>query len=189
MQTDNNILIDGLLEITERCSGTVRKFKVLSEADPNFREAPEKWSILECIEHLNRYGEFYLPELEKAVLDNKTSDALPVFKSGLLGNYFANLMKVGDGGKMTKMKTPDDKNPRGSQLTAITLDRFLKQQELLLALLNRARRADLTRTKVPISLTKLIRLRLGDTFRFFVNHIERHVLQAEGVRGKVVSKV
>ena len=89
-------------------------------------------------------------------------------------------MKVKDG-KISKIKTPADKNPLGSQLSITTIDRFLKQQEMLKSLLNQARTSDLTGTRVPISLTKLVRLRLGDTFRFFVYHIERHILQAEKV--------
>lgn len=40
---------------------------------------------------------------------------------------------------------------------------------------------DLTKTKASISLTRLIKLRLGDTLRFFTYHIERHVLQAERI--------
>ena len=53
---------------------------------------------------------------------------------------------------------------------------------MLKSLLNQAREVDLTKTKVPISLTRFIKLRLGDTFRFFVYHIERHILQAEKAR-------
>lgn len=181
MQTDNHTLIEELLELTEQATLTAMDLRALPEDKLNFREHPEKWSILECIEHLNRYGEFYLPELEKAVLSHKAAAPLPIYRSGLLGNYFANLMKVSNG-KMTKMKTPADKNPSGSNLTPLTIDRFLKQQEMLKSLLNRAREADLTKTKVPISLTRFIKLRLGDTFRFFVYHIERHILQANKIR-------
>ena len=181
MQTDNHTLIEELLELTDNATHIAKSLRALPEDQLNFKEEPEKWSILECIEHLNRYGEFYLPELEKAMLSHKAKTSPQVFKSGLLGNYFANLMKVNNG-KMTKMKTPADKNPSGSKLTAITIDKFLKQQEMLKSLLNQAREADLTKTKVPISLTKLIKLRLGDTFRFFVYHIERHILQANKVR-------
>ena len=79
------------------------------------------------------------------------------------------------------MKSPKDKNPSHSTLTRLTIDRFLKQQELLQSLLLQSKRVDLQRTKTAISLSKLIRLRLGDTFRFFVYHIERHVLQAERI--------
>lgn len=50
---------------------------------------------------------------------------------------------------------------------------------MLRYLLELAKNADLVKVKTSISLTKLIKLRLGDTFRFLVNHIERHVLQAQ----------
>ena len=178
MQTENNILIDELLAIAESATEKTRKFRDLREDQLNFKEAPERWSILECIEHLNRYGDFYLPEIEKAILGAPPRTS--VFRSGAIGNWFANLMKVKNG-RIVKMKTPGDKNPVGSKLTKLTLDRFLKQQDMLKSLLNQARNVDLTRTKVPISLTKFIKLRLGDTFRFFTYHIERHVIQAERI--------
>ena len=82
---------------------------------------------------------------------------------------------------MTKMKTPKDKNPSNMNLTETTISRFIQQQEQLVKLLQSCRTMDLTRTKCAISLTGLIKLRLGDTLRFFTYHIERHVLQAERV--------
>lgn len=185
MQTDNNTLIDELLAITEAATDRSIKFRDLSEAQLNFKEDPAKWSILECLEHLNRYGEFYLPEIQQALLQSKHLKGEPTFKSGMIGNYFANLMKVKNG-KMVKMKTPGDKNPVGSKLTPITIDRFLKQQEMLKTLLTQARNADLTHARVPITLTRFIKLRLGDTLRFFVNHIERHVIQAGKVQEKII---
>jgi len=178
MKTDNNKVIDELLTLTETSTEKVKKLKQLPETELNFKESPDRWSVLECIEHLNRYGDFYLPELEKSVLNARPDGNAQQFSSGLIGNWFADLMKVKNG-KVVKMKTPSDKNPAGSTLTAITIDRFLKQQEKLRLILDQARNVDLTRTKVPISLTKFIKLRLGDTLRFFVYHIERHVIQAE----------
>jgi hypothetical protein len=67
-------------------------------------------------------------------------------------------------------------------LSITTLDRFLKQQELLKALLQQALEADITKIKTAISLSKFIKLRLGDTFRFYVYHIERHIAQAEKIK-------
>lgn len=181
MRTENNTLINELLAITDACTASATSFKPLPLDILNFKEAPEKWSILECLEHLNRYGDFYLPELEKAVSSKKVSGDSLIFKSGVLGNYFANLMKVKNG-KIIKMRTPGDKNPAGSSLSPVTIERFIKQQEKLKSLLEQARNVDLTRTKVPVSLTKFLKLRVGDTFRFFIYHIERHILQAEKAR-------
>ena len=77
------------------------------------------------------------------------------------------------------MKSPKDKNPANSALTITTIDRFLKQQERLKALLMQAKQVNLTKTKTSISISNLVKLRLGDTFRFLIYHIERHVKQAE----------
>lgn len=178
MQTDNDSLIDELLMLTDFATETAKKFKTLDEKQLNFKEDPERWSILECLEHLNRYGEFYLPEIEKAIRSDKGHHAKLIYKSGAVGNWFANLMKVKNG-RIVKMKTPGDKNPAGSKLTTATIDTFLQQLDTLKRLLDQARNVNLTKTKVPITLTRFIKLRLGDTFRFFVNHIERHVIQAQ----------
>jgi hypothetical protein len=96
-------------------------------------------------------------------------------------------MEVKDG-KIKKMKSPKDKNPSRTALSITTINRFLKQQEQLLNLLQRSRGIDLTRTKTAISLSKFIRLRLGDTLRFYTYHIERHVWQAEGVMKEIHAK-
>jgi hypothetical protein len=177
-------LINDLLARTERATSKVMALKHLTTEELNAREAEGRWSVLECIEHLNLYGDFYIPEIESRILKQHPSPAAKVFHSGLIGNYFANLMQIRDG-KITKMATPANKNPLGSRLSVTTLDRFLKQQERLKTLLEESRSIDLTKTKSAISLTRWIKLRLGDTFRFFIYHIERHVQQAENTLAKI----
>ncbi len=180
MQTTNNLLIDELLVIIEDTNSAVKKFKELSLTQLNYKKSPESWSILECIEHLNLYGDFYLPEIQKQILKAEKVSIASTVKSGLLGNYFANLMKVKNG-EVKKMQSPKDKNPANSHLTVTTIDRFLKQQELLKSLILQSKKIDLTKTKTAISISSLIKLRLGDTFRFLVFHIERHMQQADKV--------
>ena len=177
MQIENNQLIDELLARMKKCTRSVKGFEALSIGQLQFKNG-DRWSILECLEHLNLYGDFYLVEIEKQILTNPRRNTSTKFKSGILGNYFANLMEVKEG-KMTKMKSPKDKNPSNKDLSIKTINRFLKQQEQLVNLLNQCRSIDLTRTKAAISLTNLVKLRLGDTLRFFCYHIERHVVQAE----------
>jgi len=48
----------------------------------------------------------------------------------------------------------------------------------MLRLLTQARQADLSATRVPLSIAPFLRLRLGDVFGFNVAHNERHVQQA-----------
>ncbi|MBK8704565.1 MAG: DinB family protein [Saprospiraceae bacterium] len=178
MQIRQDLLIDELLALTEKAIESANTFKKLPLRELNFKKTSEEWSILECIEHLNLYGDFYLPEIENQLLKSTTKSNNLIFKSGILGNYFANLMKANNG-KITKMKSPKDKNPSNSELSILTIERFIKQLEKLKSLLQQSRTVDLTKLKAAISLTKFIKLRLGDTFRFLIYHIERHILQAQ----------
>jgi hypothetical protein len=97
----------------------------------------------------------------------------------VIGNYFAGLMQPKSDGTVKKMKSPKDKTADVPKLSKATIERFLKQQDYLLQLLEMAGKVDLTKTKTAISISKIVRLRLGDTFRFYVYHIERHIAQAE----------
>lgn len=179
MQIEQDVLINELLALTDKAIESTRQFKTLRESDLNYKKNPNEWSILECMEHLNLYGDFYLPEIEKQLLKSKPAGKTLVFKSGFIGNYFANLMKVDSNGKIKKMKSPKDKDPLHSKLSVTTIDRQLKQLEKLKVLLHQSRAVDLTKLKAAISLTRLVKLRLGDTFRFLIYHIERHILQAQ----------
>lgn len=133
MKIDNNTLIDDLLQRMHKATRKVERFKMLSLDQLRYKDGG-RWSILECLEHLNLYGDFYLVEIENQIIKNKHRTGTNVFQSGLLGNYFANLMEV-KGGKITKMKTPKDKNPANVTLAETTITRFLKQQEQLVTLL------------------------------------------------------
>ncbi len=144
----------------------------------NYKKNSNEWSVFECLEHLNLYGEFYLPEIEKTLLNRSVINQNAVFKSGIIGNYFANLMKDNKG-KTKKIKTPKDKDPINSNLSFGTIVILLMQLERLKILLEASRKVDLTQVKTAISLTKILKLRLGDTLRFVVYHIERHILQAK----------
>lgn len=183
MKIENKVLVDELIVILDDSISAAKKFKDLPIDQLNFKKNPESWSVLECLEHLNLYGDYYLPEIEHQMINNKIGSTSQLFKTGVFGNYFANLMR-GKNGKIKKMKTFKDKDPIHSNLTLMTIDRFIKQLELLKSLLNQARNLDLKRIKTSISISKLIKLRLGDTFRFLIFHIERHVKQAENVLRK-----
>lgn len=183
MKIASEKLIQDLVERTQMNIHQVEKFSTLSEEVLNRRPQPDKWSILECIAHLNLYGDFYIPELSKRIAKSKT-ETTKIFKAGILGNYFAKTMLPKE--KLNKMKTFKDKNPMGSSLDKTTLQRFLGQQEQLLDLLKKAGKIDLNKTKTAISISKWIKLRLGDTFRVVIYHNDRHIVQANKILEKPI---
>lgn len=178
MKTSTDFLLADLIERTRQHLNAAEHYKSLTDEQLNWRPAPEKWSVLECLEHLNLYGDFYLPEIQSRITKSRFT-AEKNFKSGMLGNYFAQSMLPKK--KLNKMKTFKDKNPLGSQLDKRTINRFIEQQKKMLVLLEKARKVSLNRTKTSISIPFPVRLKLGDTFRFVIYHNERHIAQAERV--------
>ncbi len=178
MKIEQEKLIVELARLTNVALNDIRSFKRLSAKQLNYKTSPESWSILECIEHLNLYGKFYLPEIEKQLLKANKKTGNLQFKSGILGEYFVGVIKV-DGKK--KMKATRAMDPTNSNLNSTSLDQFIKQLETLKNLLNESREVNLKNVKTAISLSKLIKLRLGDTLRFLVFHNERHIIQAKRI--------
>lgn len=177
MKIKSEELISSLIERTRNNMNQAEAFRSQSLEHLNFKETEKSWSVLECLAHLNLYGDFYLPEMEQRISSSKYS-ANENFKSGWLGNYFANLM-LPESGEIKKMSSPKDKIPNGSQLNLSVLDKFQKQQQKTLELLNKARKVNLEKTKSSITISKWITLKLGDTFRFLINHNKRHLMQAD----------
>ena len=172
----NELIVKTKINITR-----TEELKTQSEETLNFKESQDKWSVLECIEHLNIYGIFYNPEIKKCVQNTKSFSS-KYFKTGVIGNYFVNLMLPKK--KLNKMKTLKVNNPIGSNLDKKTLDIFIDQQNDFLNLLEKSKTVNLTKIKTAISISKIIKLRLGDTLRFVTAHNERHLLQAENVLKK-----
>ena len=169
-------LINELRELTQKNISAAESFKTLSAEQLKHKESADQWNILECIEHLIRYGDFYIPEIRSRI-KNSGFKRSSTFRTGWLGDYFAKSMLPKD--KLNKMNTFKSMNPIHSAVDQGVLDEFLSQQTQMLELLDQARNADLTNTKTSISISRLIKLRLGDTLRVVIYHNLRHIVQAK----------
>lgn len=179
MQFQTNALLEDLRKRTQKNLETAQDWLTLPLAQLQYKPNATTWSVLEGVEHLNLYGDFYLPEMKQQMDKSSHKQATPIFKSSWLGNYFAQAMLPKE--KLNTMNTFQDKNPNGSTLDKSVLEKFIAQQKETLQLLQQAAQVNLTKTKTGITLTKWIRLRLGDTFRVVIYHNDRHRVQAEGV--------
>jgi hypothetical protein len=177
-------LLQQLAAQTRQCIQKAEALKQLDAAALYWRSQPESWNILECLEHLNRYGQFYLPEIKKAI-EKSNSGPEANFKSGWLGNYFAESMKPKE--KLNRMNTFKDKNPLNEPLKSDVIDEFLRQQAELLGLLKQAEKVSLNKINVGTTLSRFITVKLGDTFRFIINHNLRHLQQIERIEQAVIN--
>jgi hypothetical protein len=161
--------------VEKHLSEAIKVYQNLSNGELNKPAQDGGWSIAQCLDHLNSYGDFYLPKMAKG-LDDFKGVSSSTFTSTWLGNYFTKMLDPETGKR--KMKAFKAHVP-GSDLDGhAVVAKFIQQQESLIQLLRRAKQKDLDKIKIPLSLSKWVKLKLGDTFRFIIAHDERHIQQA-----------
>lgn len=177
MATNQQQLLSELTEQVEKhIQRAVETFQNLDEKTLLKPAANGGWSIAECIWHLNSYGDFYLPEIKKALAKKNLRSTKGIFKGSWFGSYFTKSMDPQTGKR--KMKAFKNHVPPPNLDAHAVVAEFIQQQECMLKLLSQARNIDLDSIKVAISLTKWMKLKLGDVFQFCIAHDERHVVQA-----------
>lgn len=149
---------------------------------------PGSWSVLQVLEHLNSYNRFYLPEIAKAINHARVKGlkSREVYKGGWFGDYFTNMMKPGVNGQILKRyKSPADHAPQPDLNAESVLKEFLTGADKLLSFLSQGTELDTAAVRVPISISRFIKLKLGDTFRFLIAHQQRHFIQIEQVLKRI----
>lgn len=160
-----------ILEIVET------QFAPLSSEVLNKKPNPQKWSIAECLEHLNYYSDYYNKEIKIAIenAQEKQWKAVPTFSSTWLGKKS---VESADPDNAKTIKTPKALNPVSSKVRPDVVTRFITAQKEFLILIEAAQNINLNKTKVRIEVFKLLKLRLGDLFLFMIAHNQRHCNQA-----------
>ncbi|HEX8326876.1 MAG TPA: DinB family protein [Hymenobacter sp.] len=146
----------------------------LELAQLNQQPAPKSWSVLECLEHLNRYSRYYNPRFAQALVQAGTSGEVEV-RYSWVGRKFIDMITPNN---PKKANTFSYMNPSGSQLGREVITEFCAHQQQLLQLLAQACHADLNRNAVPVEFLRLLKLRLGEAFAIQVLHEQRHLQQA-----------
>lgn len=153
----------------------------LETADPvklNYCPEEGKWSVAQVLEHLNAYNRYYLPAIERSMVQI-SKDTSAWFVPGFWGNYFTNMMMPKNVYEVkNKMKAMKSYMPAKGLNVESVFREFFQHQNKILQLLDVAKRRNMNSIKIPISITKLIRFKLGDTFRFLIAHEQRHMIQA-----------
>jgi hypothetical protein len=150
--------------------------------------APGNWTVTQVLEHLNSYNRYYLPAIERSL--QRQLPAPEYFTPGWMGDYFTKLMQPAKDGTISKkLKAPKNHRPPLDLDTTQVLNRFIQDQHRLLELLENAKMRDIGRIRTPISISRLIRLKVGDTFRFLIAHEQRHFLQLQRTLETVRNRV
>ncbi len=134
------------------------------------------WSIVQCLAHLNSYGDYYLPYLRQGLEKPPATTSGNPYVGSWLGTYLIRLMEP-DRSRAT-FKAITRHQPREIDNAHGVVTVFIDQQASLLDLLKRAQQADVNTRWIPLSIAPFIRLSAGDILEFLVVHTKRHLIQA-----------
>jgi uncharacterized damage-inducible protein DinB len=171
-------LLNELITDVNRIKESAEFFKNCDQTKLAYSPDKAKWSVVQIFEHLNAYNRHYLPVIEKELAVVTTANN-PVFTSGYWGEKFTKMMKPGNvyeiKNKMKAMKAYSFSNNLNIETV---LKEFLAHQEKLVKLLELAKARDLNNIRIATTLTSVLKLKLGDMFRFLIAHEQRHMIQA-----------
>lgn len=178
-------LISDLSQITQNNVSYVSKKCVhLGENQLAWRPSAGSWNILEVLAHLNSYSDYYHKNFRERIAKTKFKNVKENFVSSPLGKSAWKSMKLGRANNVKrKFKAPKSYNPAisPSLISTDVVQKFIDSQQELLEILDSARHVNLKKVKIKISISKIVRLRLGDALMFVIYHNERHIQQIKNI--------
>ena len=153
----------------------------LAESQFNWRPARHKWSIAECLLHLNMLGDRYVhviePLLEEARTKRQTSATSP--RHGWFARWI--LSKTEPPPKRSFRAARSFRPPDEQPVTAV-LPTFLHLQDQLIRQIDQAASLGAAHIKVPALAVRPLKFDLHLTFAWIAAHERRHLWQARQVR-------
>ena len=154
----------------------------LSEAQLNWKPAPDKWSIAQCLEHLavtsSKFGPYFTAALARARKKWPVTSS-PSYRPTLIGGWLIKQV-VPETGR--NLPAPKVFRPSESSNIQASLESFLEQQERFIKFVRETDGVDYNKTRLRSPVTPLMRYSLADAFVVTVVHGQRHLAQARRVR-------
>ena len=165
--------------IKRRCEALVEG---LGNKAFNWKPEERRWSICECLGHLNITAELYLPLIDRALAKSRSQGLLgdAPARRGLIGGW---IVRFSEPPAKRRVKAPKVFLPKAEQPLDSVVPKFIELQDRLVERLRQANGLDLWRTKIRSPAIALLRLSLGETFALLTGHERRHLWQAEQVKG------
>lgn len=151
----------------------------LTASQFNWRPGPGRWSIAECLVHLNVSTSCTLPAFDRAIEQRRTAPG--PFRYGWFARWMVRSMEPPVKWRMKTFKI-FEVPPGATHALAQVLPEFLAVRDGLADRVRRADGLDLKRIKVVSPANRFFRLPLGAYFAFVIAHERRHLWQARQVR-------
>jgi hypothetical protein len=154
----------------------------LTESQLEWRPAPPRWSVADCLNHLNVTAEKYLPRLEemiaRGVAEGRTGRG--PFRHPFAGNWFVRMLEPPP---RRRLRVPGVFAPVPGRPAGSLLPEFRRLRGTILQLLPGADGLDLAALKTSSPAARFFTLTLGQCFGALAAHDRRHLWQARQVVG------
>jgi len=141
--------------------------------------AGERWSILECLDHIAISTGIYLDAMQLAIGDARPSPSAAIFQTaGLPSTKFT---RGQEPPPRTKFPAPGRIRPRPTLNPEGILPEFLKAMERVASLVTSSAGKDLNSVRFRNPLVPLVRFTVSSGFLIIAAHARRHMWQAEQV--------
>jgi hypothetical protein len=153
----------------------------LSEAQLAWQPKPGRWSIAECLSHLNVSIDRYLPVLDEAIEQGREGGVTGrgPFRHGFIINQIIRSMEPPP---TWRASAPALLRPRPNPAAEQLLPRFLQGQDALMQRVRATNGLHLARIRITSPASRFFRMSLGQCFGMLAAHQRRHLWQARGVR-------
>ncbi len=152
----------------------------LEEEALNWRAAPERWSVAQCLDHLNVTARKYIGSLGPAIEAARRDGILgeqPPRRGWLVRGFLWSLEPPG----RFKLKAPRPFLPRDSVAPDDLMGEYRESHRELRGLIESADGIDLGEVKIASPVADWIKFGLGECFAVICTHERRHVWQARQV--------
>ena len=153
----------------------------LNDRQFNWRPSPKKWSISECLCHLNILDGLDVPAIRDAIEAGRATglNGKGPFRYGYLSRSF---VRFSEPPVKVKFKAPKVYQPPSVQPKDKVIAEFGAIHDQLLELVSKANGLDLARIKVSATPFPRLKFSLGQRFALLAAHDRRHLRQAWEVR-------
>jgi DinB family protein len=145
----------------------------------NWRPTEQAWSVGQCLEHLHKTNQVYLPPIA-ASLDGQSPSPVNEITPGWFGRLFIRTY-IDPATQRARGRAPRKSAPLRHVDPAI-LDLFLRSNDAARDLVRRASAYDVNRIRFVNPFIPVIRFTVGTGLEIVWKHQRRHLLQADRVR-------
>ncbi len=160
------------------------EFESLDEKLFNASPAPKKWSVAECIQHLNITLNIYIPQMVNVVKNkNRYLGQKENFNHSFIGKMVVKSMNPRKNNEIPmKVKTFGKLKPKSIEYEKHNvLIKFAGFQKDIINIIDGCENMSLEKPKIVTAAGPILKMRIGDALHFMIAHNRRHILQAQNV--------